>query len=67
MKTKKISLQEYADKIDRDYFRLNKKNPNEKITQQAVKYRIKTGLPLPEVVKHEKVGRIHILVVRHDF
>lgn len=66
MKTKQISLQEYANKIDRDYFRLNKKNP-EKITQQAIKYRIKTGLPLPEVIKNNKVGRIHVLVVRNDF
>ena len=67
MKTKQISLQEYANKIDRDYFRANPKNPNEKITAQAIKYRIKTGMPLPEVIKHNKVGRIHVLVVRHDF
>ena len=67
MNTKQISLQEYANKIDRDYFRLNKKNPYEKITQQAIKYRIKTGLPLPEVIKNNKVGRIHVLVVRNDF
>jgi DNA-directed RNA polymerase subunit M/transcription elongation factor TFIIS len=66
-KPKKISQKEYEYKVDRDYFRLNKKNPYEKITQQAIKYRIKTGLPLPEVIKHNKVGRIHVLVVRHDF
>ena len=67
MKTKQISLQEYANKIDRDYFRLNKKNPYEKITQQAIKYRIKTGLPLPEVIKYNRVGKVHVLSVKHDF
>ena len=41
MKIKQISVSEYASKIDPIYFRENRKNPNARITQQAIKYRIK--------------------------
>ena len=67
MKTKQISLMEYAEKINPSHFRANRKYPNEKITQQAIKYRVKNGLPLPEVIKYNKVGKIHVLTVLANF
>lgn len=67
MKTKQISLMEYAQKISPSHFRANRKFPNEQLTQQAIKYRIKKGLPLPEVVKYNKVGKIHVLTVLANF
>ena len=39
MKTKQISVTEYASKIDPNHFRANRKNPNAQITHQAIKYR----------------------------
>ena len=67
MKTKQISLMEYSQKINPSHFRANRKFPNQQITQQAIKYRIKNGLPLPEVVKYNRVGKIHIITVLANF
>ena len=67
MKIKQISVKEYAEKINPDYFRANRKNPNSPMTQQAIKYRIKNNLSLPEVIKYNRVGKVHVLSVRHDF
>jgi hypothetical protein len=67
MKTKQISLMEYSQKINPTHFRANRKFPNQQITQQAIKYRIKNGLPLPEVVKYNRVGKIHIITVLANF
>lgn len=66
-KTKQISLQEYAEKIDPNYFRANRKNPNAPITQSAIKYRVKHNLELPLVLKYKKVGKIHVLTVNANF
>jgi hypothetical protein len=37
------------------------------MTQQAIKYRIKNNLALPEVLKYNKIGKIHILTVKENF
>jgi hypothetical protein len=67
MKTKQISVTEYCSKIDPSYFRSNRKNPNAKISQQAIKYRINNNMHLPEVLKYNKVGKVHVLSVNNDF
>ena len=67
MKIKQISVKEYAEKINPDLFRANRKYPNNPITQQTIKYRIKNNLGLPEVIKYNRVGKVHVLSVRHDF
>ena len=67
MKTKQIRLMEYSQKINPTHFRANRKFPNQQITQQAIKYRIKNGLPLPEVVKYNRVGKIHVITVLANF
>jgi hypothetical protein len=67
MKTKQISVSEYASKIDPIYFRENRKNPNARITQQAIKYRIKNNMNLPEVLKYNKIGKVHVLTVNAEF
>jgi len=67
MKTKQISLMEYSQKINPSHFRANRKFPNQQITQQAVKYRIKNGMPLPEVVKYNRIGKIHVITVLANF
>jgi hypothetical protein len=66
-KIKQISLMEYAQKVHPTHFRANRKFPNQQITQQAIKYRIKKGLPLPEVIKYDRVGKIHVLTVLANF
>jgi hypothetical protein len=66
-KTKQISLQEYAEKINPTYFRANRKNPNSPITSSAIKYRIKHNMELPLVLKYKKVGKIHVLTVNINF
>lgn len=48
MKTKQISLSEYASRVSPEGFRKNRKNPEEPLTQQAIKYRIKMGMELPD-------------------
>ena len=67
MKTKQISVTEYAGKVDPSLFRSNRKNPNASLTQQAIKYRIKNGMPLPEVVKYNRIGKIHVITVLANF
>jgi hypothetical protein len=67
MKTKQISVKEYAEKIKPDYFRANRKYPDNQITQQTIKYRIKNNLGLPEVLKYNRVGKVHVLTVDINF
>lgn len=67
MKTKQISVSEYASKIDPNNFRANRKNPNAQITQQAIKYRIMNNLNLPEVIKYNRIGKVHVLTVNANF
>ena len=67
MKVKQISLMEYSQKINPSHFRANRKFPNQQITQQAIKYRIKNGMLLPEVVKYNRVGKIHVITVLANF
>lgn len=67
MKIKQISLMEYSQKINPSHFRANRKFPNQQITQQAIKYRIKNGMPLPEVVKYNRIGKIHVITVLANF
>jgi len=67
MRTKQISVKEYSEKIAPDYFRANRKNPNAIITQQAIKYRIKNNMTLPEVLKYNRVGKVHVLTVAENF
>ena len=67
MKIKQISVKEYAEKINPDHFRANRKYPDAPMTQQAIKYRIKNNLALPEVLKYNKIGKIHVLTVKENF
>jgi hypothetical protein len=67
MKTKQISVKEYSEKVSPNYFRSNRKNPNASLTQQAIKYRIKNNMILPEVIKYNKVGKVHVLTVDVNF
>lgn len=67
MKTKQISVTEYASRVDSSLFRSNRKNPNAPLTQQAIKYRIKNNMHLPEVIKYNKVGKVHVLTVDANF
>jgi hypothetical protein len=67
MKTKQISVKEYSEKVDPGNFRLNRKNPGSKITQQAIKYRIKNNMILPDVIKYNRVGKVHVLTVDVNF
>ena len=67
MKVKQISVKEYAEKIDPSHFRTNRKYPDKAITQQTIKYRIKNNLSLPEVIKYNRVGKVHVLTVDNNF
>ena len=67
MKTKQISVKEYASKVDPSLFRSNRKNPDASLTQQAIKYRIKHNMHLPHVIKYNRVGKIHVLSVLTNF
>ena len=67
MKTKQLSVLEYAQKINPVYFRKNRKYPNMPITRHTIMYRIKNNMPLPEVVKYDRVGKVHVLSVKADF
>jgi hypothetical protein len=67
MKTKQISVLEYANKINPDYFRKNRKYPNTPLTRHAIMYRIKHDMPLPEVIKYNRVGKVHVLTVNNNF
>ena len=67
MKIKQISVKEYAEKINPNLFRGNRRNPTSPMTQQAIKYRIKKGMELPEVIKYNRVGKVHVLTVDANF
>ena len=67
LKTKQISVLEYSKKINPKYFRDNRKYPNTPISRHSIFYRIKNNLPLPEVIKYDKVGKVHVLTVKADF
>jgi len=67
MKTKQISVLEYANKINPDYFRKNRKYPDTPLTRHAIMYRIKHNMTLPEVIKYNKVGKVHVLTVNSNF
>ena len=65
--TKQISVAEYASKINRNYFRENKKDPDSPLTKQAIKYRIKKGIKLPETLAYAKIGKVHVITVNANF
>jgi len=65
--TKQISLSEYASRVSPEGFRKNRKNPEEPLTQQAIKYRIKMGMELPDVIEAKKIGKVHVLTVNVNF
>jgi hypothetical protein len=67
MKTKQISVLEYAQKINPEYFRKNRKYPNMPITRHTIMYRIKNNMELPEVLKYNRVGKVHVLTVNLNF
>jgi hypothetical protein len=67
MKTKQISVLEYSNKINPDYFRKNRKYPDMPMTRHAIMYRIKNNLELPEVIKYSRVGKVHVLTVKQEF
>jgi hypothetical protein len=67
MKTKQISALEYSQKISPSYFRQNRAYPDSPVSRHAIFYRIKNNMELPEVIKYNKVGKVHVLTVRHDF
>ena len=67
MKTKQISIKDYVAKIDPNYFRVSNKYPDSPVTRQAIKYRIKKGMDLPEVIRYDKIGKVHVLTVKEDF
>ena len=66
-KTKQISITEYIGKVNPLFFRTNRKNPNAQITEQAIRKRIKNGKELPDVIRYDKVGKVHILTVDFKF
>lgn len=65
--TRQISIAEYAKKINRNYFRENKKDPDAPLTEQAIKYRIKHGIKLPETLAYAKIGKVHVITVDINF
>lgn len=67
MKTKQISVKEYADKINPALFRPNRRYPDNPITVQTVKHRIKKNMELPLVSKYTKIGKVHVLTVDINF
>lgn len=67
MKTKQISVLEYSQKINPAYFRKNRKYPDMPITRHTIMYRIRNNMDLPEVIKYNRVGKVHVLSVKHDF
>ena len=67
MKTKQISVLEYSQKINPAYFRKNRKYPEMPITRHTIMYRIKNNMELPEVIKYNRVGKVHILMVNANF
>ena len=67
MKTKQISVLEYSQKISPVYFRKNRKYPDMPITRHTIMYRIRNNMDLPEVIKYNRVGKVHVLTVNTDF
>lgn len=65
--TKQISVSEYASKINRNYFRENKKDPDAPLSEQAIKYRIKHKIKLPETLAYNKIGKVHVITVDINF
>lgn len=67
MRTKQISVLEYANKVNPKHFRNNRKYPDEPVSRHAIFYRIKNNMPLPEVLKYKRIGKVHVLEVRSNF
>jgi hypothetical protein len=67
MKTKQISVLEYSQKISPAYFRKNRKYPDMPITRHTIMYRIRNNMELPEVIKYNRVGKVHVLTVSSNF
>jgi hypothetical protein len=67
MKTKQISVLEYSKKINPNYFRKNRKYPEASLTRHAIMYRIRNNMPLPEVIKYNRIGKVHVLMVNENF
>lgn len=67
MKTKQISVLEYSKKISPHHFRKNRKFPDAPLTRHAIMYRIKHNMTLPEVLKYNRVGKVHVLTVNQNF
>ena len=67
MKTKQISVLEYSQKINPAYFRKNRKYPNMPITRHTLMQRIRNNMELPEVLKYNRVGKVHVLMVNANF
>jgi hypothetical protein len=67
MKTKQISVLEYSQKINPEYFRKNRKYPNMPITRHTIMYRIRNNMELPEVIKYNRIGKVHVLMVNANF
>jgi hypothetical protein len=67
MKTKQISVLEYSQKISPAYFRKNRKYPDMPITRHTIMYRIRNNMELPEVIKYNRVGKVHVLMVNANF
>lgn len=66
-KTKQISIDEYVSKVNPEFFRTNRKNPTANVTGSAIRKRIRKGMGLPDVIKYNKVGKVHILTVNINF
>lgn len=66
-KTKHISLTEYVNKINPAFFRTNRRNPTANITEEAVRNRIRNNKELPDVIRAEKIGKVHVLIVDINF
>jgi len=67
MKTKQISVLEYSQKISPAYFRKNRKYPDMPITRHTIMYRIRNNMELLEVIKYNRVGKVHVLMVNANF
>lgn len=67
IKTKQISVLEYSQKISPTYFRKNRRDENAAITRYAIMHRIYKDMELPEVLKYDRVGKVHVLTVKEDF
>jgi hypothetical protein len=67
MKTKQISVLEYSQKINPSYFRNNRKYPDKQISRHTIMYRIRNNMELPEVIKYNRIGKVHVLTVNSNF